>query len=98
MFVRPVGGGEFNNEGNLAEALAAAYELTAGEAALATASIAHRDLAGAAAELGITVATARTRLKSVFEKLGVNNQLELVAILTGLREALGNQRALAWVQ
>ncbi len=38
------------------------------------------DLQNAAARLGITVNTARGYVKTLYRKLGVHNQLELVAL------------------
>ncbi len=90
MFVRPIASAGIQDAGGLAEAVAGAYGLTAGEAVLAEALATHRDLGAAAAGLGIAAATARTRLKSVFDKLGARNQAELLAILGELREVLGN--------
>lgn len=98
VFVRPAvedGAAAGDGGGGLAQALAGAYGLTAGEAALAQALAAYRDLGAASAAMGITAATARTRLKVVFGKLGVATQVELVSVLANLRDVLGGQAAAA---
>ena len=56
------------------------YGLTEMEARLASA------LSGAAALLNIQQATARSHLKHVFRKLGVNRQQDLVRLLTSLSD------------
>lgn len=61
--------------------LARWFSLTPKEAQL-TAVIGHgRPLEEAAAELGISIGTARTHLKHTFMKLGVNSQVQLVALV-----------------
>lgn len=97
VFLRPVGGEDGAAEGDvgggLVQVLAGVYGLTVGEAALAQALAAYRDLGAASAAMGITTATARTRLKAVFGKLGVATQVELVSVLANLRDVLGSQGA-----
>jgi len=58
--------------------------LTLAEARLAARLRFGLSLKEAAAELGISVNTARNQLKSIFEKLGVNRQADLVRHLTEL--------------
>ena len=65
--------------------LAAVYGLTDAEARLAGALSAGHSLESAAAKLGVQVTTARTQLKSVFRKVGVNRQQDLIRLLTSLR-------------
>ncbi|MBB5765253.1 helix-turn-helix transcriptional regulator [Methylorubrum rhodesianum] len=64
------------------------FDLTPGEARLATLIAAGDAPAPAAAKLGITPSTARSVLKRVFQKTGVSRQAELVGLLAGraLRE------------
>lgn len=64
--------------------LAAVYGLTDTEARLASAISAGHSLESAAALLHVQIATARSHLKSVFAKLGVNRQQDLVRLLTSL--------------
>lgn len=66
------------------EMLAAVYGLTETEARLASAISAGHSLESAAALLHVQIATARSHLKSVFAKLGVNRQQDLVRLLTSL--------------
>jgi GAF domain-containing protein len=64
------------------EALCSDFGLTAAEAFI-TLSIARGEtLAATATVRGITIATARTQLKSVFSKLGAHRQSQLVALLS----------------
>lgn len=64
--------------------LTAIYGLTETEARLASAISAGHSLESAAASLHMQIATARSHLKSVFAKLGVNRQQDLVRLLTSL--------------
>ena len=64
--------------------LVAVFGLTDAEARLASALSAGHSLESAAATLGIRQATARSELKSVFHKLRVNRQQDLVRLLTSL--------------
>jgi DNA-binding CsgD family transcriptional regulator len=65
--------------------LAGVYGLTEAEARLASALSAGHSVESAAATLGVQVNTARSQLKSVFRKIGVNRQQDLVRLLTSLR-------------
>ncbi len=58
--------------------LAAVYGLTPAEAQVAAYLASGEGVPAAAAELGITVNTAKTHLKAVFEKVGVTRQAQLV--------------------
>jgi DNA-binding CsgD family transcriptional regulator len=64
-----------------AEQLSRAFGLTPGEAQLAAALSSGTSLQDAADELGIGNETARTRLKGVFAKTGVNRQTALIALI-----------------
>lgn len=66
------------------EMLAAVYGLTETEARLASAISAGHSLESAAILLHVQIATARSHLKSVFAKLGVNRQQDMVRLLTSL--------------
>lgn len=67
------------------QAAAEAHSLTPAETALALALCRGLTLAAAAAERGVSINTARNQLKSIFEKVGVNSQAQLVAALHRLR-------------
>ena len=67
-----------------AEQLSQAFGLTPGEAKLAAALSSGASLPEAADELRISHETARTRLKVVFAKMGVNRQTALVALIARL--------------
>jgi DNA-binding CsgD family transcriptional regulator len=67
-----------------AEMLVSLYALTDTEARLASALSAGHSLESAATLLGMQPTTARTHLKHVFRKLGVNRQQDLVRLLTSL--------------
>lgn len=60
------------------------YALTPTEACLASALASGHSLESAAASLGMQVTTARSHLKSIFAKLGVNRQQDLVRLLTSI--------------
>jgi DNA-binding CsgD family transcriptional regulator len=61
------------------------YALTAGEARLTSLLLQGKSVEEAAAAMGITVNTARTRLKQIYNKTGVRRQPELVRrLLLGL--------------
>lgn len=64
--------------------LGRAFGLTPAEARLAARLATGESLDGAAKALRITRETARSRLKSVFQKTGVHRQGELVALLASL--------------
>jgi DNA-binding CsgD family transcriptional regulator len=63
-------------------ALSRLYGLTRAEARLATALLAGQGLRQAAAELEISVNTAKTHLQRIFEKTGTHRQSELLRVLT----------------
>ncbi len=67
-----------------AEQLSRAFGLSSGEAKLAVALSGGASLQDAAHELGIANETARTRLKGVFAKTGVNRQTALIALIARL--------------
>lgn len=60
------------------------YGLTEAEARLARALSAGHSIESAAAGLGVRANTARSQLKSVFRKTGVNRQQDLVRLLASL--------------
>lgn len=60
------------------------YGLTATESRLASALTAGHSIESAAAFLQMQVATARSHLKSIFAKVGVHRQQDLVRILTAI--------------
>jgi DNA-binding CsgD family transcriptional regulator/PAS domain-containing protein len=63
------------------ELLAALYNLTGREAALAALLLEGLDLRDAAERLGFSMNTLRTHLRAVFAKTGTRRQAELVALL-----------------
>ena len=63
------------------EILSALYGLTAAEARLAWLVVTCDSLSAAAEQLGISIATARTHLRSIFNKTGARRQAELVALI-----------------
>jgi len=65
--------------------LAGVYGLTDAEARLASALSAGHSIESAAANLGVQVTTARSQLQSVFRKVGVNRQQDLIRLLASLR-------------
>lgn len=75
------------------ELLAALYSLTPAESALATLLSADVPLADAADRLGITVGTARQRLKLIFEKTGTRRQSSLVRLLLRGPASFGSANA-----
>jgi len=58
------------------------FELTEAEASLATEIATGKSLAHFASDRGVSIATARTQLASVFAKTLTRRQAELVALLT----------------
>jgi len=64
------------------ESLGKFFNLTPAEARLAVALLREHRLPDAAEHLGISINTARTQLKSVFQKLGVNSQPAMMQRLT----------------
>jgi len=69
------------------------FGLTPAEARLAAALRDGLSLKEAAAKLNISVNTARNQIKSVFEKLGVNRQGDLIRHLTELSQLAAYMRA-----
>ena len=69
--------------GHSVEFLKRYYDLTPAEARLAKLIAEGERLDGIAERLGISVHTARTHLKRVFEKTGVERQAELVQLMFG---------------
>lgn len=67
-----------------ATTLVSLYGLTETEARLASALSGGHSLESAAALLGMQPATARSHLKHIFRKVGVNRQQDLVRLLTSL--------------
>jgi DNA-binding CsgD family transcriptional regulator len=66
------------------QALHDLFDLTLAEARLASALSQGHSIESAAALLGVRPATARSELKSVFRKTGVNRQQDLVRLLTSI--------------
>lgn len=64
-----------------AAVLASAFGLTGAEARLATRLVETCDLAKAADAAGVTISTARSYLKSIFDKTNTHSQLELVTLI-----------------
>jgi DNA-binding CsgD family transcriptional regulator len=64
--------------------LRAIFGLTAAEAKLAGAIGCGEDVSGYASRVGLSQSTVRNQLKSVFAKVGVSRQADLVATLSGL--------------
>jgi len=67
--------------GGSQEALSAVYGLTAAEAALAAALLGGETLAAYARRVGLALPTVKTQLASVFAKVGVNRQADLMRVL-----------------
>jgi DNA-binding CsgD family transcriptional regulator len=61
-----------------------AFRLTAREAEIAAALMQGHSVESAAAVLGMSVLTARTHLRNLFEKTGTSSQARLVRLLTGI--------------
>lgn len=64
--------------------LRALFDLSPAESRLAALLATGIDLAGAAAQTGVQISTARTHLERIFEKTGCHRQGELVLLLAGL--------------
>lgn len=73
----------------LADALSELFGLTKAEARLTAALHGSGDLAHAAQSSGMNVDTARTHLKTVFDKTGTHSQSALVKTIAELRSVLG---------
>ena len=65
-------------------ALCSAFNLTAAKARLASPLAAGEAIETASSALGIAAGTARNQLKSVFAKIGIRRQPELVSMLAAL--------------
>jgi DNA-binding CsgD family transcriptional regulator len=64
--------------------LTSLYNLTETEARLASGIAGGHSVESAAVSLHMRIATARSHLKSVFAKVGVNRQQDLVRLLSSL--------------
>lgn len=84
LFVQPLGAGE-----TLETSLRHLFGLTAAEAALARALLRCGDLAGAAVECGIAIATAQTRIKVVYGKTGEHGLPALMRLLSAVAAVSG---------
>lgn len=71
-------------------ALRQMFDLTTAEAALALALQRHGELAMAAAETGITLESARTRMKAVYAKTELRRQGDLLRMLDALAALQGD--------
>jgi len=87
LFLRPAHGAA---HASLDEALVAAFGLTASQARLARALLGARDLRQAAAERGLSYASARTYLDEIFRRTGTRRQPELVALLKSVEAGLAD--------
>ena len=77
----------FDNAAVLDRRLQAArgvFGLSPGQHQLARLIAEGKDLALAAAELGVSVNTARTQLQRMFDKVGVRNQAALMRVLLSI--------------
>lgn len=81
LFVQPV---TAEPDSSLASLLRRAFGLTGSEATLACALYARADLAEAARTCGVTMATARTRLQSIYGKTGEHGQAALMRLLAAM--------------
>lgn len=70
-------------------AIARAFGLTAAETRLLDRLLSGRRLAGAAADLGIAAATARTHLDNIFMKTGASRQVELKQVALRAQPPVG---------
>jgi DNA-binding CsgD family transcriptional regulator len=87
LFVQPIAA---KSSRPLRAALMDLFGLTSAEAVLAVALLAQPDLEEAAKTCGITIGTARTRLKAVFAKTGERSQAGLVRLLSVLVSVTGS--------
>jgi hypothetical protein len=85
LFVRPL---HSDDDADIAAQLRALFDLTIGEATLAVALRRHGDLHQAAASLGLTDGSARTRLQAVYEKTTMHRQTDLLRMLDALADAI----------
>ena len=63
------------------QSLQTQLDLTPAEARLVRLLVEGHELAASAGRLGITVETARTRLKGIFQKAGVHSQSQLIRLV-----------------
>lgn len=66
------------------QALISAFRLTPAEARLATRFLEKGSLEAAANDLGVSIDTARSQLKAVYQKTGVRRHSEIIALLSRL--------------
>jgi len=66
------------------------YGFTDAQARVAVALWGGTSIQDAAKSLSISVNTARTHLRAIYQKTGVNNHAELMATMTGTLDRLGN--------
>ena len=85
MFVRPLNSPETED---VNAQLMQIFGLTTAEATLALALRKHGDTAHAATAIGITEASARTRLQVVFEKTATRRQADLLLLIDALVETV----------
>jgi DNA-binding CsgD family transcriptional regulator len=71
------------------DTLARTYGLTAAESRVARALAEVGSTPMIAQALGVTVATVRTHLRSLFEKTGARRQVEIVRLLQGFASPFG---------
>jgi DNA-binding CsgD family transcriptional regulator len=81
-----------SNEGEEAEAMAAAFGLTPSEKRLLESLLAGRSLTETAAKLGVAMTTAKTHLEKIFQKTGVNRQTQLMRLAAHVASPAGSQR------
>jgi len=67
----------------------ARYKLTKSENDLALRLLAGKNLKQCAVDLGVTYETARTFLKTIFQKTGTHRQTELVILMLSLKIEIG---------
>ena len=85
LFVRPL---HAVNTEALSAQLRNLFGFTSSESALALAMRSHGKTAAAATALGITDATARVRLQTIFQKTGTHRQADLLLMLDALAETV----------
>jgi len=81
LFLQPVGAPAARD---FKELLRTLFPLTAAEAMLAEAFYLHTDVAEAAQQAGISVSTAQTRLKVIYDKTGERGQPALLRLLSAI--------------
>lgn len=81
LFLQPVGAPAARD---FKELLRTLFPLTAAEATLAEAFYLHTDVAEAAQQAGISVSTAQTRLKVIYDKTGERGQAALLRLLSAI--------------